>query len=1143
MIFPSRILAITTSIASNPEITSLKIGANQIVELEWVRSREEAKLACQSRQYAAYVVDYAWLGEFLAGISIEHLSDHPPIIALVDSPEAGDQALELGAADYLEINIFTSIESQQYAYATLERSLRLTITAHQRFLNLKESQEKPSQPRENIALIVETNQQHEAKYKNLFNLLPGGIVFVFDQKLRLSLARGKALNNLYFPTNNLEGSLLQDVFSPKDFALIEPHYRAVLMGASPIFEFNYENCFYLVNTSPIKDELENVSGGIAVAYDITERKYIEQALKYSEARFRAIFERSPMGIALVSIERKIFQVNPTFCAILGYTEIELIGMSARDITHPEDVEVTDGNINYLLNREINYFTLEKRYLCKNGSYSWVQSAVAAVKDSQNALQYMILLIVDIQPHKQTEERIEYRLHLESIVTTISQHLLTSDTVNMDWIMEILGKAVECDRAFINQFTEDLHYFSVAHEWCSTNTFSITHQRQNIATNIYENWLNLLKDNQDIVINDSRELPPGAERECHDETCSAARLEVPIFNAQNKLWISLCFESISPRSWFPEDAQILRLIGEMICSYYERVQSQRDLKASQALYESIFNHTTDHIFLIQVHNLSNTENSQEIKFTYETINSAQEETLGIRAAEIAGKTPADILSPTVADWIEHQYLACVQGEQVMTYEESIVLQGKNYHYITTLVPIRDEDTGKIIKIQGSARDISKMKLAEQERFRQDRYQKLLFSLTLRIRESLELSEILKMTVDELQKVLKIDRILIWQFNNDQTIKIAGEAFAEGLEKVHTPFWNSQPMPQAIFTQLQVGMAIQSLDMENLEFFPGYRELVQQYKVKSRLKLPILLKSSRGSDINDRQPQPSQYLWGFLSLYDCQEARTWEPWEVEQLQQMANQLGIAIYQAQLLNQERRTARELAAYNAELSEFAYIASHDLQTPLGTISNYGYLLQNRYSEQLDDTGTKFLQFMISGAQRMRALIDDLSFYNLFNRDKPTLSPTDCNLVFQEACDNLEMEITATQAVINCASLPMVLGSHFQLVHLFQNLLSNSLKYRSSKTPIIEIDVILQGEKWLFTFRDNGIGLDNQYRDRIFQIFQRLHTQQKYSGTGIGLAICKKVVEFHGGRIWVESSPKKGSTFHFTLNTYSPLVQPKLYP
>ena len=994
MIFPSRIL-LATSIDFNLEITTLRVGSNQIMELERVTSLEEANLACELRHYAAYVVEYAWLADFLAGLTIDHL----PVIALVDNLAAGQQALSWGAADYLEKNDFAIPELQQYRYATLERSLRLTITAHQQLLKLK------------------------AKEQN------------------------------------------------------------------------------------------------------TEQKYIQQALQSSEAKFRAIFERSPMGIALVSIERKIFQVNATFCNILGYAERDLLGMSARDITHPEDLEVTDGNISYLLNREISYFTLEKRYLCQDGSYCWVQSAVAAVKDDKDSLQYMILLITDIQAQKQTEQRIEYRLHLESIVTTVSQHLLTSEKVNLDWIIEILGKAVESDRAFINQFTDDLKYFSITHEWCNSKIFPVISDRQNVATANYSNWLNSLKGNQDIVINDSQDLPLEDEKDCYEKNYSTARLEVPILSSQGKLWITLCFESMTPRSWFPEDAQILRLVGEMIYSYHEKLKRQRELKASEALYLSIFNNSIDHIFLIQVHY---SPDNQNIKFIYETINPASEK-IGVTKAEAAGKTPIEVFSPAAAAWVESRYLICVQSKERITYEESVnSKEGEIYYYITTLVPIQDESTGQIIKIQGSARDITQIKKAEQERLRQDRYQRLLVSLTLKIRESLELSDILKMTVDELQKALQIDRIVIWQFNSDQTGKVVSEACTKNLEKTDTRDCNTEPLSQKLFKRFQRGIVAQANSLKALTLLPRYQEFLQRYQINSSLILPILL-------TKDCQLQPTQKLWGLLSLYHCQGYRTWESWEVEQLQQMANQLGIAICQSQLLEQERRNTRELAAYNAELAEFAYIASHDLQTPLGTISNYGYLLQSRYGQNLDATGTKFLQFMITAAQKMRLLIDDLLFYNLFNRDQASIDPVDCNLVFQEAYRNLETEITAAKAIINCIPLPRVMGNYAQLVHLFQNLLSNSLKYRRAETSIIEINAVLQDKKWLFIFQDNGIGLDNQYSDRIFQLFQRLHSQQEYSGTGIGLAICKKVVEFHGGRIWVESSPQKGSTFYFTLNSFSP--------
>ena len=1099
-------ILLLASASSTLEVNTLRAGARQIADLERVTNLKEGQLACQLRQHLAYLVAQSFLEQFLSSLPI----NHPPVIALVEDLVAGEKALTMGAEDYLV--------REDITVPIIKRSLRLTIKAHQNLLKLHNHQQE----------FQELAANNEAKYQSLFNLLPRAVVLVFDQQLRILFARGQALKSLTIDSENIQGQLLQDVTTPENFTLLEKYYQSVLIGTSPTFEINHENHYYLIYTSPIRDEKGNISSGFSIAYDITDRKYAEQALRNSEAKFRAIFERSPMGIALVSIERKIFQVNSTFCEILGYPELELIGIGARDITHPEDLEVTDSNIAYLLSKEANYFTLEKRYLCKDGSYCWVQSAVATVKDNQNHLQYMVLLITDIQERKQIEEQIQYRLHLESIVTTISQHLLASESVNLNWIIEILGKAMECDRAYINRFTSDLKYFSVIHEWHNYRSTLSPNYQKNVPVADYPGWFDTLKWNQDVLMNNVQDLLPGSEKSYYEENKIAACLEVPIFSSRGELWISLCFESIIPRSWLPEDAQILRLVGEMICSYHEKLNSQKELKDSESLYSGIFNHSIDNIFLLQVHyspQAVNTQDCKNIKFTYKTINAANEQTLGISAAEIIGKTMAEVLSPEVAAWVEYQYLTCVQAGEVITYEESIALGTKGLcHYITTLVPIRDEFTGQIIKIQGSARDISQVKLAEQERLNQTYYQQLFFNLTLKIRSSSELSEILDTTVAELQKVLKLDRVMIWQFNSDRTVKTVSNALTQDLKEINNNFCNPLPVPLEQFQDYQQGKVLRSSEIEFVELTPDYQEFLLRFQIKSFLTLPIFL----------TQATQGLMLWGLLSLYDRKVSHTWQSWEVEQLQQMANQLGVAIYQAQLLEQERRNVRELAAYNTELKEFTYIASHDLQTPLGTISNYGSLLQLRYGEQLDGTGVKFLKFITSAAQRMQELIDDLLFYNLVNRDQLPLTPVDCNLVFQEVYTHLESEIIALGAIINCAILPTVLGSHFQLVQLFQCLLSNSLKYRGCKALVIDISAVSQDGKWLFSFRDNGIGLDIRHSDRIFQIFQRLHTQQEYSGTGVGLAVCKKVVEYHGGRIWVESQIGEGSTFFFTLNISS---------
>jgi signal transduction histidine kinase len=232
--------------------------------------------------------------------------------------------------------------------------------------------------------------------------------------------------------------------------------------------------------------------------------------------------------------------------------------------------------------------------------------------------------------------------------------------------------------------------------------------------------------------------------------------------------------------------------------------------------------------------------------------------------------------------------------------------------------------------------------------------------------------------------------------------------------------------------------------------------------------------------------------------------------------------------------KSNQELARSNAELEQFAYVASHDLQAPLATIASYAQLLEKRYQEQLDSQANKFIGNIVQGCTRMQALIDDLLEYSRVGRSQKPFKPTNCNQVLEQALANLQGVIRDTQAVVSYGELPVVNGEISQLVQLFQNLVGNAIKYRNNQPPDISISVCKQHDYWLFSVADNGIGIARQHQERIFQIFQRLHTQKEYSGTGIGLAICQKIVERHGGRIWVNSEPGQGSTFYFTLNENS---------
>jgi len=235
---------------------------------------------------------------------------------------------------------------------------------------------------------------------------------------------------------------------------------------------------------------------------------------------------------------------------------------------------------------------------------------------------------------------------------------------------------------------------------------------------------------------------------------------------------------------------------------------------------------------------------------------------------------------------------------------------------------------------------------------------------------------------------------------------------------------------------------------------------------------------------------------------------------------------------------TAEEVKRSNRDLEQFAYIASHDLQEPLRAVGGYVKLLERRFPQNMDPKALEFIRGAAEGADRMERLISDLLAFSRVGSRGGAFSPADLNAVLNEALQNLHSSIKSTQAKITRDAMPSLAVDATQMMQIFQNLIGNAIKFRSQRPPEIHVGVQKQPGQWVFSVRDNGIGIEPQYFERIFQIFQRLHTRQHYPGTGIGLAICKKVVERHDGAIWVESVPGQGSTFFFSLPENSAILQ-----
>jgi PAS domain S-box-containing protein len=298
----------------------------------------------------------------------------------------------------------------------------------------------------------------------------------------------------------------------------------------------------------------------------------------------------------------------------------------------------------------------------------------------------------------------------------------------------------------------------------------------------------------------------------------------------------------------------------------------------------------------------------------------------------------------------------------------------------------------------------------------------------------------------------------------------------------------------------------------------RDLEFEMVRKDGTILPVLLSASAIKDNN------GNYVMSRSTVYDITKRKQAE----EELRKYHEHLEEIV--------EQRTAElkkmtdELTRSNKDLKEFAYVVSHDLREPLQVIKGFLALFEKRYKDKLDEKAIELIRFAVDGAKRMQELIKDLLEYSQVGTRGKEFKPADCSLILNKAISNLKVSIEESGAVVTHDGLPTVIADAIQLSSLFQNLIGNAIKFRGSEAPRIHISAQRKGDEWLFSVGDNGIGIDPEFADKIFDVFQRLHSTEEYPGTGIGLAICKKIVEHHEGRIWVESEPGEGATFYFTI-------------
>ncbi len=392
----------------------------------------------------------------------------------------------------------------------------------------------------------------------------------------------------------------------------------------------------------------------------------------------------------------------------------------------------------------------------------------------------------------------------------------------------------------------------------------------------------------------------------------------------------------------------------------------------------------------------------------------------------------------------------------------------------------------------------------------------------ISSTLNIDEVYDRFATAARRLIHFDRISICTIDSErQTVRVAWAVGPDRSGRMPGDVFPLCRSDHREFLQTRSSVFVQAEDRREIEkqfafLLPSY-----EYGFRSMISVPLISKDQVIGTLNLRSFKVNAYTERDLEI----------------VERLSLQISGAITNVLLFNERKQAeealkkkTEELARSNQELEQFAYVASHDLQEPLRMVTSYVQLLAKRYKGKLDSDADEFIRFATDGAVRMGKLINGLLAYSRVGARGKDFEATDCETVLHQSLDNLKLAIEEKGALVTHGPLPTVMADNSQLIELFQNLIENAIKFHGEERPTVHVSACRNGNGWIFAVRDNGIGIAPEHADRIFVIFQRLHSQQEYPGTGIGLAICQKIIDRHGGRIWVESGPEKGAIFYFTL-------------
>jgi PAS domain S-box-containing protein len=905
---------------------------------------------------------------------------------------------------------------------------------------------------------------------------------------------------------------------------------------------------------PLHNSNGEVMGILGSAEDVTERKLAENALRESEERWHLVLQGNNDGIWDWNITTNQTFRSPGFHEILGYEDGELGSSNDEWVAriHPDDFDrVRTANQDYL-SRKAPYYAVEYRLRCKNGDYKWVLSRGQAEWDEEGNPVRMVGSMSDITERKHIETAL-YQLNVE-LEERVKERTVELEAANQllqgqTQVLEMLAKGAS--------LSEMLEVLIRTVEGLSSQT--------DCSIVLFPKPRRI--NSQDIALS-------GGLRTCFSE---------PIFSSKGEILGTVTVSYRKPRRSRTKDVQLRQTAAYVagITIEHKRVEEERSRLIA------IFEASTDYIGTADPEGNSLWYNSQ----LKTVLGLDLDADIGKRLiSENHPQWAVEIVEnqgiPTaIRDgiWVGETALRCHDGVEIPVSQ--MIIAHKSFdgevEYFSTIMrdiserkraelTLRESEERFRVTFEQAAVGIAHVNLEGRflrlnQKFRHIvgySHEEMLGYTFQEITypEDLEadLNYVRQLLAGEIdtysmeKRYLRKDSSLVW-INLTVSLRrypdgepryfIAAVVDISARKQAETALQESYNLLHSIINATPDSIFVKNLQhrylLSNSVRASLFNKSVEEIfgKDDSFLFPPDLCGKIQA---DDRRIMTSGNTETVEEVFVVQgEERTYLTTKSvyrNAERKIQGLVGFAKDITPLKQAEQKLKAlnaDLARSNQELEQFAYVASHDLREPLRKIKSYTDLLAKRYKGQLDEKADKYIAYVTDGAERMQALITDLLAYSRVSKGELTKEPTDLKAVLELTLSDLSHAIEESNTVITTDPLPTVNANSRQLGQLFQNLIANGIKFRGEKQPQIQIKAALNSKFWTISVQDNGIGIEPQFAERIFIIFQRLHTKDEYEGTGIGLAICKKIVERHGGQIWLESELGRGTTFFFTLPAF----------